>query len=234
MYSYILSSLTLGEKWQISKDLDPDRFVEKLIEVPEELMLEYKVLKEKFGHGLQFILKEPVTLSFSYLPSPVAVDLNTTINLIFKDSYGFMISSPRGIGLVTKGSPRAYVDTLVSQIIKTAIFEEEKLYRALQLGKKWMMIENWGEELRSIQIEKGKFGKIIMRGSKLQEKIDDFLPFSLSDDDSTVSKIRVFSKKLNTCVDISNRGVIRTPVVDINKITEYIIESIMIGDLLNE
>jgi len=224
LVSYVLSTLDSSKLFDIFKKKADRLIFEKLISLPKQFDVEYSFSTKEFGETLMMKITEPVTIKFYYFPRPFEIKLESHLAFIFRRNRTLLITSPRGIGLVTRGVPRNYVDNLIGRIVSKPLFEEKGSYQPVDFNSDQLSYNLWGEELRSIQLDIIGFGKIVFKGNKLNEKLNTEPSLKNMVNKGSVRNIKIHSKKLNRVVSIFRDGTIKTNIKSIDEIANYLIE----------
>ncbi len=215
MPSFVISKVNLA-----NKKVKLDDFEERLFNLPSELSLSLiKPLKN--NNCLLIEIVEPVSLKFSYLDKPLDVSIRTK-SIISFDKTGLMVSSPSGVGVVTKGGGRKYIDTYVGKIIAKSFFNDESVYSPFNFTNKQMRLVNWGEELRYLKVSLPEVGNGTIAGKDLFSKIKNVDNLFGSIDQGETTALKVFSSTLKRAVSISSNGTIKIQNTDILPVFEYI------------
>ena len=227
MYSYVLSRLRLRENL---KDVDPKEILDEMSPPPSKFRFSStNILEMKWGKGLKLAIIDPVSVFFSFMEFPVQVDLTTVANLILDEEGYLMVSSPRGIGLITKGKPRNYIDTSISQVVLNSFFPNKAIYEPYHFEEDEMRMEKWGTELRELEVNKYNFGRVLIHGKLLNKKLKSEYPIGTWILDGMISRLKVYSDFLGRNVVITSAGVLRSSVDDIDLISEFVLKCIEDG-----
>ena len=166
MPSYVISQLQIAE----SEGKDLSTYL--LTEISEEKHLRdarvnCQQLQKELGKGIRMMVSEVVTLNFTFFKTPLEVRLETDINIVLKNEKAAMISSPKGIGLISRGKPRNYVDSYISTLISEFFSSLNVSHKPYHLNDEEMDASRWGEEARKIKVDIYDFGKISLAGSNM-------------------------------------------------------------------
>lgn len=137
-----------------------------------------------------------------------------------------ILVSPRGIGLIKKGSLRKYMDFSIWQNIISTIFNEigSVKYIPLHFGNDQLKTQLWGEKLVELEISLHGFGKIKMSGKDISDLrgISEYIDSNKLLKTGLVSKLKVRSNFLKKVVEVRNDGVIKVNERNNLKVIEYI------------
>lgn len=215
MSLFVISKLNLANKKVKAKD-----FSEKLIMLPNNLSLvSIKPLIEK--NYLILEIEESVSLNFSYLDNPLQLSLKTK-SIIHFDGDGLMISSPNGIGIITKGGARKYIDTYIGKVIAKSLLDDESAYIPFTFSNKQMNPTQWGEELGYLKVSLPDIGSGTIIGKSLISKIHDMNHLFGGIEQGKITAFKVSSKALKRTVNISSNGTVKVQNKDILPVFEYI------------
>lgn len=219
MSSFIISKLNIS-----NKKINASNFVEKLLDFPSNVsLISTKSLEtNKF---LRLEISEPVSLNFKYLPEPLNVNIITK-SIINFNGTGLMISCPSGIGILTKGGGKKYIDTYIGRIIAKSLFDDESIYNSFTLSTEQMNPNNWGDKLSSIKVNLPDTGVGTISGKDLTLKIKDMHNIFGNIDQGNMISFKVSSTSLNRTVSVSSNGIIKVQSEDILKVFKYIQNSI--------
>lgn len=215
MSSFVISKMNLVNKKVKAKD-----FSEKLFNLPSDLSLvSIKPIIDK--NYLMLEIAESVNLNFSYLDSPLQVKLKT-ISILCFDGSGIMVSSPNGIGIITKGGAKKYIDTYIGRVIAQSLLDDESAYVPFTLSNEQMNPAKWGEELKYLKVSLPDIGTGTITGKGLTSKIKDMDHLFGSIEQGKITAFKVSSKALKRTVNISSNGTIKVQNKDILPVFEYI------------
>nr|WAH99921.1 MAG: hypothetical protein OI716_00740 [Candidatus Methanoperedens sp.]WAI00075.1 MAG: hypothetical protein OI720_00585 [Candidatus Methanoperedens sp.] len=214
MSSFVISKVNLA-----NNKVKLDDFRERLFNLPSELSLS-SIKPLKNNNSILIEIVEPVSLKFSYLDNPLDVSIRTKSIICF--DTGLMVSSPTGVGVITKGGARKYIDTYIGKIIAKSFFNDESVYSPFSFTNKQMRLVNWGEELRYLKVSLPEVGNGTIAGKDLISKIKDIDNLFGSIGQGETTALKVFSSTLKRAVSISSNGTIKIQNKDILPVFEYI------------
>jgi len=219
MSTFIVSKINLT-----NKKVKINEFSERLFSLPSGLsMISVKPIINT--NSLMLEIAESISLNFSYLNNPLQVPIITKAIISFEGD-GLMVSSPGGIGIVTKGGAKKYIDTYIGRVIAKEIFSNENVYIPFSLTNEQMNPTIWGEELRYLKVSLPDIGNGTIAGKSLTSKIKDLDHLFGNIEQSKILGLKVFSKSLKRTVSISSNGTFRINSDDILSIFDYIKKSI--------
>ncbi len=215
MSSFVISKLNLANKKVKAKD-----FSEKLFILPSDISLvSVKPLIDE--NYLILEIAESVSLNFSYLDNPLQVSLKTK-SIISFDGIGLMVSSPNGIGIITKGGAKKYIDTYIGRVIAQSLFDDESAYIPFAFSNEQMNPARWGEELRYLKVSLPDIGSGTITGKGLTSKIKNMDRLFGNIGQGKTIAFKVSSKALKRTVNISSNGIVKVQNKDILPVFEYI------------
>jgi len=215
MSLFVISKLNLANKKVKAKD-----FSERLVTLPYDLSLvSIKTLIEK--NYLMLEIEESVSLNFSYLDNPLQLSLKTK-SIINFDGNGLMISSPNGIGIITKGGAKKYIDTYIGKVIAKSLLDDESAYIPFTFSNNQMNPDKWGEELGYLKVSLPDIGSGTIIGKSLTSKIQDIDHLFGIIEQGKITAFKVSSKALKRTVNISSNGTVKVQNKDILPVFEYI------------
>ena len=219
MSSFIISKLNIG-----NKKINASNFIEKILNFPPGIsLISTKSLeRNKF---LFLEISEPVSLNFKYLSEPLNVNIITK-SIISFDRTGLMISCPTGIGILTKGGGKKYIDTYIGRIIAKSLFDDESIYDSFTLSSEQMNPANWGKKLNFIKVNLPDIGVGTISGKDLSSKNMDMHHLFGNIDQGKIISFKVSSTSLNRTVSVSSNGIIKVKSEDVLKVFKYINNSI--------
>lgn len=219
MTSFVISKLNSTDKKVKAED-----FTERLFNLPSDLSLvSIKPIIDK--NYLMLEIAESVSLDFSYLDKPLQVSLKTKSIICF-DRTGLMVSSPSGIGIVTKGGAKKYIDTYIGRVIAQSLFDDESAYNPFNFSNEQMSPANWGEELRYLKVSLPEIGSGTIAGKGLTSKIKDMDHLFGRVEQGKIMGFKVFSSSLKRTVSISSNGTVKVRSKDILPVFDYIKTSV--------
>lgn len=219
MSSFVISKLNLANKKIKVKD-----FSEKLVTLPSDLSLvSIKPVVDK--NYLMLEIAESVNLNFSYLDKPLQLSLKTR-SIIHFDRRGLMVSSPNGIGTITKGGAKRYIDTYIGKIIAKLLLDDESSYTPFEFSNEQMNPTKWGEELGYLKVSLPDVGSGTITGNGLTSRIKDMNNLFGSIEQGKITAFKVSSKILKRTVHVSSNGTIKVQNKDILPVFEYIQNSL--------
>lgn len=219
MSSFVISKLKLDDKKVNAKD-----FSERLFSLPSDLsIVSIKPLIDK--NYLILEIAESVSLKFSYLDNPLQVSLKTKIIISF-EGLGLMVSSSNGIGIITKGGAKKYIDTYIGRVIARTMFDDESAYIPFTFSNKQMNPAKWGEDLRYLKVSLPDIGSGTITGKGFTSKIKDMDHLFGNIEQDKIIAFKMSSKILKRTVNISSNGIIKVQNKDILPVFEYIQHSL--------
>lgn len=219
MSSFVISKLNLADKKIKAKD-----FSERLFSLPSDLsIVSIRPVIDK--NYLMLEIAESVSLKFSYLDNPLQVSLKTK-SIISFEGLGLMVSSSNGIGIITKGGAKKYIDTYIGRVIAQSLFDDESDYIPFTFSNKQMTPAKWGEELRYLKVGLPDIGSGTIRGRGLTSKVKDIDHLFGNIEQGKIIAFKTFSKILKRTVNISSNGTINVQNKDILPVFEYIRHSL--------
>ncbi len=219
MSSFVISKLNLANKKIKAKD-----FSERLFSLPSDLsIVSIRPVIDK--NYLMLEIAESVSLKFSYLDNPLQVSLKTK-SIISFEGLGLMVSSSNGIGIITKGGAKKYIDTYIGRVIARSLFDDESLYIPFTFSNEQMNPVKWGDELRYLKISLPDIGSGTITGKGLTSKIKDMDHLFGSIEQGKIISFKISSKTLKRTVNISSNGTIKVQSKDILPVFEYVQNSL--------
>lgn len=219
MSSFVISKLNLAAKKIKAKD-----FSERLFSLPSDLsIVSIRPVIDK--NYLMLEIAESVSLKFSYLDNPLQVSLKTK-SIISLEGLGLMVSSSNGIGIITKGGAKKYIDTYIGRVIARSLFDDESAYIPFTFSNDQMNPDKWGEELRYLKVSLPDIGSGTISGKGLTSKIKDMNHFFGGIEQGKIINFKMSSKILKRTVNISSNGTIKVQNKDILPVFEYIQHSL--------
>lgn len=219
MSSFIISKLNIS-----NNKINANNFIEKILDFPSNVSL----ISSKSFETNKFLLleiSESVSLNFKYLSEPLNVNIITK-SIISFNRTGLMISCPSGIGILTKGGGKKYIDTYIGRIIAKSLFDDESIYSSFTLSAEQMNPNNWGDKLNFIKVNLPNTGVGTISGKDLTLKIKDMHNLFGNIDQGKIISFKVSSTSLNRTVSVSSNGIIKVQSEDILKVFKYIQNSI--------
>jgi hypothetical protein len=173
---------------------------------------------------LNLEIQEFVVLNFNYLNEPVHVPLKTKslINL----NTGLMLSSPSGIGILSKGGTKKYVDSYIGKVIAKIFFDDESLYSSVYFNESQMNPDDWGNDIRYLKFNLHDIGNCVLTGKDLKSKITDVNSIFEFDNISKIQIFKVYSNKLKRTVTVSYNGIVKVNNEDLFAVYSYIVDSL--------
>ncbi len=219
MPTFVVSKMNLTNKKVKIND-----FSERLFSLPSGLSL--ISVKPSININLLILeIAESVSLNFGYLNNPMQVPITTKVIISF-EGVGLMTSSSAGIGIVTKGGAKKYIDTYIGRVIAKELFYDENDYISFSFTNEQMNPANWGEELRYLKVSLPEIGNGTISGKGLTSKIKDMDHLFGNIEQSKILGLKVFSNTLRRTVSVSSNGTLRIKSNDILPVFEYIKKSI--------
>ena len=218
MASFVISKLNLANKKVKAKD-----FSERLFSMPSDLsIVSIKPLIDE--NYLILEIAESVSLNFNYLDNPIQVPLKTESIIDF--DTGLMLSQPKGIGIITKGGAKKYIDTYIGKIIAKILLNNESAYIPFNFSNEQMNPAKWGGELTFLKVSLPDVGNGTITGKGLTSKIKDLNHIFGDLDQGTINSFKVSSQILKRTINVSSNGIIKVQNIDILSIFECIQKSL--------
>ncbi len=214
MASYVISKMNILSIKSKINDFEKDD-----LKVPTGFFLTSAEI-EHSSNSLTIEIEETVTLNFNYLKEPLNVPLST--KSLIDLNTGLMVSSPSGIGLISKGGTKKYVDTYIGKVMAKILCNDESAYSSLNLSSNLMNPNIWGTETRYLKFNLPEIGNCTLSGKNLNPKIDDLSHILGNKDKTKMLTFKVYSDVLKRTVTVSSDGIVKVNSKNISAMYEYI------------
>ncbi len=177
---------------------------------------------------LKLMVKEPIDISIPSFDIYFESEIEILVYFIQFKEFILLVVSPRGFGLARKGNLRHYTDlTIWQNILENILIQYKTKYTPLNINQQQIRSQEWGEELKEIEVNVYEFGKIKLKSRSLRENaytINKIIDFDKLISTGEISRIKVKSNKLKRIVGIKNDGVIKINEKDNEKVLKYLIK----------